>query len=210
MVHNLSKNSKALRRRERERLKKRDEIKEIAAKIFAKKGFYKTKMTDISRAMDYSVGFIYELFQSKEDLYLEVVMDKMTEFKRALKKSLEEPTAEKKLEKFIENYFKFFQKEKDFFRIYMQEHITFGKKRGIMLREKLLPEFKECFGYLLKVVEEGVREGSFKKGNTLIAAAVILGALHFLVYFWITGFLNMNFEVLKKESTEKLKSVVLK
>lgn len=48
-------------------------IQKTALEIFYKKGYLKTKMSDIAKEMDMSVGNIYTYFKNKEELFYTVV-----------------------------------------------------------------------------------------------------------------------------------------
>jgi AcrR family transcriptional regulator len=51
----------------------RVKIMEHALKMFSKRGYYHTRMTDIASDMGVSKGAIYEYFQSKEQLFIEAM-----------------------------------------------------------------------------------------------------------------------------------------
>ncbi len=68
----------SLSRKERERLFKRYEILNSAVKLFAKKGYDGTKLEDIAEAAEFGKGTIYNYFETKEDIYLEII-DRVTE-----------------------------------------------------------------------------------------------------------------------------------
>ena len=55
--------------------KRKGEIINAAVKIFSDKGFYKTKVKDITDALDMSTGTFYIYFTNKEDLFLEAIDD---------------------------------------------------------------------------------------------------------------------------------------
>lgn len=61
-------------RKERERLQKRNNIIDAAERVFFSKGYDTTKMDDIADEAEYSKGTLYLHFNSKEELYLEIVV----------------------------------------------------------------------------------------------------------------------------------------
>lgn len=73
----LEKN-KSLTRKERERLLKRFEILEAAANLFASKGFDGTKLEDIAEAAEFGKGTLYNYFENKEEIYVEII-DRITD-----------------------------------------------------------------------------------------------------------------------------------
>ena len=55
--------------------RRKNEIISAAVKIFSDKGFYKTKVKDITDSLDMSTGTFYIYFKNKEDLFLEAIDD---------------------------------------------------------------------------------------------------------------------------------------
>ena len=55
--------------------RRKNEIISAAVKIFSDKGFYKTKVKDITDSLDMSTGTFYIYFNNKEDLFLEAIDD---------------------------------------------------------------------------------------------------------------------------------------
>lgn len=62
------------RRREMERLRKKEEIIDAAEQIYFQKGYNKTTMDDIASELELTKPALYRYFNSKEDLYLAVVL----------------------------------------------------------------------------------------------------------------------------------------
>jgi len=64
-----------LPRREREKLRQRGEILEIALNLFAEKGFHGVSMHEVAGKAEFAIGTLYKFFQSKEDLYKALVLE---------------------------------------------------------------------------------------------------------------------------------------
>ena len=62
-------------RRQRRQKRRREEILDVAACIFAEKGYTDTKITEIAEALDIADGTLYNYFSSKRDILL-AIMDK--------------------------------------------------------------------------------------------------------------------------------------
>lgn len=60
-------------RRQRRFVKRREEILDVAACIFAEKGYGDTKVTEIAEALDIADGTLYNYFDSKRDILLAIV-----------------------------------------------------------------------------------------------------------------------------------------
>jgi TetR/AcrR family transcriptional regulator len=60
---------KKMSRKERERQRHRSEIMSAAEKVFSSKGYHDTSIQDIARVAEFSVGTLYNFFESKEALF---------------------------------------------------------------------------------------------------------------------------------------------
>lgn len=62
----------------------RDAIVSAAERVFARSGFYETKMAEIAREAGVGVGTLYNYFESKEVIFAEIVVDRQAEFDRTV------------------------------------------------------------------------------------------------------------------------------
>ena len=60
-------------RRQRRFAKRREEILDVAARVFAEKGYNDTKITEIAEALDIADGTLYNYFDSKRDILLAII-----------------------------------------------------------------------------------------------------------------------------------------
>jgi TetR/AcrR family fatty acid metabolism transcriptional regulator len=60
-------------RRQRRFVKRREEILDVAACVFAEKGYGDTKITEIAEALDIADGTLYNYFDSKRDILLAIM-----------------------------------------------------------------------------------------------------------------------------------------
>ncbi|MFN5308356.1 MAG: TetR/AcrR family transcriptional regulator, partial [Candidatus Kapaibacterium sp.] len=59
--------------------KKKKYLITIATDVFSKKGFHATKMSEIAEAAGVAKGTLYEYFSTKEDLFLAIYDEWITE-----------------------------------------------------------------------------------------------------------------------------------
>ena len=74
---NLPSDRERTKRKEKEFQFRRSGILQEAQKVFAAKGFYNTTIVEIAQASGFAVGTLYQFFQSKEELYMAMVAEKM-------------------------------------------------------------------------------------------------------------------------------------
>jgi AcrR family transcriptional regulator len=66
---------RSLGRRERERVRHRQEILDASCVVFSEKGYRNTTIADISKRSEFSIASIYKHFESKEDIYHSLIED---------------------------------------------------------------------------------------------------------------------------------------
>ena len=72
-------------RRQREKEQRRITILRAAEDVFVRRGVAETTMDDIARAAEVSKGTLYLYFKSKDDLYLTIATDAVSELLEALR-----------------------------------------------------------------------------------------------------------------------------
>lgn len=156
---------------------------ETAAEIFARKGYHRTTVEEIARAVGVAKGTIYYHFANKEDLYLAVIREGVYLFKKQLNIALAAASSPPdKISRLIEGQLHFFNQEKDFVFLYLKELFSTGPGR-----DALSEMLTGCLKLIRNVVEDGIRNGSFKAVDPEIATSVLFGmvalsALHYLSY----------------------------
>ena len=85
---------KKLTRKQREKQRHRQEILQAALRLFSHKGFHNVSMQDIAKESEFAVGSLYNFFNSKESLYLELLGDCYHKVIRQLLDIFDEPVSE--------------------------------------------------------------------------------------------------------------------
>ena len=109
--HGMQSMKKATRK-EREKQRHSEEIMRAAENVFADKGYAHAKMSDIAEAAEFSVGYIYNMWKSKKDLYLSVLGSKMKDFGAYIdEKIAATDNPHLKIDLLIDAHFSFFEKQ---------------------------------------------------------------------------------------------------
>ncbi|HJZ86040.1 MAG TPA: TetR/AcrR family transcriptional regulator [Polyangia bacterium] len=154
---------------------KRERILEAAIRVFAGKGFFNSKVSEIAREAGVADGTIYLYFKSKDDLLISLFEDRMERINQALRERLpREPSAEAKLRRFIEMHLDLVEKHRALVEVLTVELRQSAK----FMREYKNPKFGEFLRLLAAIIEDGQRAGELRAGvpPTLVARA-IFGAL---------------------------------
>jgi AcrR family transcriptional regulator len=163
--------------------RKKNSIILSALKLFSKKGFYNTTISEISKNMGISVGSIYNYFPSKKSLAkasIKFVTRKLASDLRYINDK--DISQKEKIYQFVEEYFIFIRKHPEmieyFFRVYLSNRELFCDEEdcGFSLAKEFIDEIE-------RLVDEGVKKGEFKERNFYVAFSLvsgILGAMTFL------------------------------
>ena len=173
-------------RRAREYLAHRKEILLAAEKVFADRGFFTTKMTDIAYRAEFGTGTLYKYFKSKEDLYFTLIDEKMEEFNQLVKAVFSQKTTSiKKIEKVLRLLSEFIERNRDFFRIYISEMNRFEWTIKDDLGKAIYKKMVAYIKILSEVLKQGVKEGEFKSMSSLDLAHALVGIVNSLVFEWL-------------------------
>jgi AcrR family transcriptional regulator len=166
-------------RRNREKLKRRQEIADAAKKVFARKGFKGATMEDIAREAELSPGTLYLYVKSKDELFASLNLQFIDFIKAKMDRLLANSDlkpAEKVSEMktiFLELY------EFDPFTFNFLIHLQTGGDLENFSPE-FLSEIKERSGRgvrsIAAIFEEGIRKGAFSGEASPIALADIVWA----------------------------------
>ena len=153
----------------------REKILESAADEFARSGFAKTNIDNISVNAGFGKGTIYNYFKNKLDLFLAIVTkytaDLIAEIELAIK-NISDPV--EKMKQVIAIDFHFISKNRDLCTIILKESYTVDKNRQKDFLEATYPIFK----IYSDLIAEGVATGCY--GHDIdpnISAASIMGMI---------------------------------
>ncbi len=116
---------------------RRDQLLLVARRIFADKGFQATTMDDIAKEAGFTKPILYQYFDSKVELYREIVNQTAEKLMRSLRANVDAAeTPRAKIEVAFRVYFEMVVSETDAFRIlFLQSHEgeTKGDLRAVEL-----------------------------------------------------------------------------
>lgn len=164
---------------------KRERILRAAVKVFAKKGFYASRVSEIAKAAGVADGTIYLYFDSKDDV-LESLFEDRTErlltVLRAELAKLTDPPA--RLRRLIELQLGLLEGQRE-----LAEVITVNLRQSTrLLRQYGSKRFVEYLELMGAVVSEGQRTGHFRDDvSPRVMARALFGALDGVTLTWALG-----------------------
>jgi TetR/AcrR family fatty acid metabolism transcriptional regulator len=162
---------------------KREAILRSAIKVFAQKGYFNSKVSDIAKEAGIADGTVYLYFKSKEEILHSVFDRAMEEFIAEGKREIAAiETADGRLQRIAQLHLEKLGADRDLAVVFQVE------LRG---STKFMEEFSgggfaEYLDIIKKTIEEGQKTGVFRRDLKAITGAKILyGALDEMVTNWI-------------------------
>ncbi|HEX8286595.1 MAG TPA: TetR/AcrR family transcriptional regulator [Pyrinomonadaceae bacterium] len=162
---------------------KREAILRAAVKVFARKGFFNSKVADIAKEAGIADGTVYLYFKSKDEILHSVFDRAMSEFISEGKREIadiDEPDA--KLQKIARLHLERLSADRDLAIVFQVE------LRG---STKFMEEFSgggfaEYLDIIRQTIIEGQKQGIFRQDlKPIVCAKIFYGALDEMVTNWI-------------------------
>ncbi len=153
-----------LPRRERERLRQRQEILATALDLFSQKGYHNVSMHEIAAKAEFAIGTLYKFFQNKEDLYKTLVLERCDDFAAGLCRAMEQSDDEvEKLRHYVRFRSDRFRNNLPFVRLFLAESrgIGFNLKAG--LDDEVRKRYYDILERLASVFASGIDKKLFRK-----------------------------------------------
>ncbi len=161
-----------LSRKERERLQHKQEILDTSLQLFSKQGFHNVSMQQIAEASEFSVGTLYNFFNSKEALFEELINNCGERIIETLVSVLDAPGTEvERLTNFFRYACTLLEENTQFIKLYVSELGTRGAKFSQQHEKK---NFDAMLNIRLEqILADGIRNGYFRRVDPVITAKAI-------------------------------------
>lgn len=162
---------------------KRESILRAATRVFARNGYFNSKVADIARAAEVADGTVYLYFKSKEEILHSIFDQNMAEAiasGRVLIEKLDDPG--EKLRRIAMLHLERLGSDRDLAVVFQVELRGSTK----FMQEFSAAGFAEYLGLLRKTFEEGQRSGVFRKDlSAKLVSKILFGALDEMATNWI-------------------------
>jgi TetR/AcrR family fatty acid metabolism transcriptional regulator len=162
---------------------KREAILKAAIKVFARKGFFNSKVADVAGAAGIADGTVYLYFKSKDEILHSVFDRAMEEFISEGKREIAEiEEADKRLRRIAELHLEKLGADRDLAVVFQVELRGSTK----FMEEFSAAGFAEYLGIIHQTIEDGQKTGVFRKDlNATVCSKILFGALDEMVTNWI-------------------------
>jgi TetR/AcrR family fatty acid metabolism transcriptional regulator len=164
---------------------KPQQIIEAAIRVFARNGYYNSRVSDIAREAGIASGTIYLYFRTKEEILVTLFREKMAAFVAHLRREIAgetDPVA--KIRRLVELHFTVLEQSPALAEV-VQVELRQGQK---FFRGASAHEVSAYFELIGSVLEEGVAAGRFHADLPVkVATKVLFGAMDQMATSWVLG-----------------------
>ena len=178
----------SLTRRELEKAEHRQLVLEAAEAVFARKGYHEATVQEIAEGAEFSVGSIYNMFQSKTDILAELIAMRTEEFTADVEARMgREQDVLGKVRAAIAAKMDFFRRRQQFFLIFgtFREHGRLAHAPG--LPEELRRRYWDYLARLADLLAEGIREGALVAEDPMALALCMEGMTNAAIAYSLHG-----------------------
>lgn len=165
-------------RREREKLRQRQEILDVALQLFSEKGYHNVSMHEIAKEAEFAIGTLYKFFRNKEDLYQALILQLSDRFHGALKAVVQRDAEEvETLREYVRIKGELFRNNAPAIRLYFAE--TRGVKFNVMagVEQEIRKRYRTTLSSLGSVFERGMNRKRFRRVAAPFHLAVALDSI---------------------------------
>ena len=162
---------------------RRDELLEAAVRVFARKGYHTSRVSDIAAEARVSHGLVYHYFASKEDVLETIFRENWGPIAVAIGEIAEsDETAQEQLRKVATLVLHAWRRDPETVRVLVREI-----SRSPVLQERI-GEFQQAFDALERVIVRGQERGELDRAlEPRFATFALWGMLDEVLTGWVLG-----------------------
>src|SRR5262245_40134647 len=164
---------------------KPQQIIDAAIRVFARSGYYNSRVSDIAREAGIASGTIYLYFKTKDDILVRLFREKMAQWVTHARGELAaevDPLA--RIRRLVSLHFTVLEANPDLAEV-VQVELRQGHK---FFRGASAHEVSAYFELIASVLEEGVAAGCFRADLPVkVATKVLFGAMDQMATSWVLG-----------------------
>jgi TetR/AcrR family fatty acid metabolism transcriptional regulator len=160
-------------------------IVDAAIRVFARNGYYNSRVSDIAREAGIASGTIYLYFKTKDEILVTLFREKMAEWvAHARREIAAEVDAVAKIRRLVALHFTVLEKNPELAEV-VQVELRQGHK---FFRGASAHEVSAYFTLIASVLEDGIAAGQFRRDVPVkVATKMLFGAMDQLATSWVLG-----------------------
>jgi AcrR family transcriptional regulator len=179
-------NDKKLSRKEREYLWHRELILNAAEALFSRKGYHDTSVEEIAERAEFSVGYLYKIFENKKDIYQKLIDWRGDEYYQDVFRRIDEASgAKEKLLAVLQCKLEFFERHRQFFGIFANFVSRSDSGPPPLVCEEFRQRYLSYQDKLEEIFSIGMDAGVFKCYEPSLAILALEGMTNAIIGRWI-------------------------
>jgi TetR/AcrR family fatty acid metabolism transcriptional regulator len=164
---------------------KPQQIIDAAIRVFARTGYYNSRVSDIAREAGIASGTIYLYFRTKDEILVTLFREKMAQWVALVRREIgTERGAEAKIRKLVALHFTVLEGDPDLAEV-VQVELRQGQK---FFRGASAHEVSAYFDLIGSVLQEGIAAGQIRADLPVkIATKMLFGAMDQMATSWVLG-----------------------
>ncbi|MBS3788656.1 TetR/AcrR family transcriptional regulator [Candidatus Bipolaricaulota bacterium] len=149
-------------------------IREAATKIISRQGYFQTRPKDIASEAGVSVGTIYNYYDSKQEILVDIFAEELSDRKDFYRKlSRRDLPLVEQIKRILKRHFSRLSNHKELMRVIIQERF----KPGSGLGNKLNQSYSEAIKYIEQLIEEAMDKDQIRPCDPRIVASALFGSV---------------------------------
>ncbi len=164
---------------------KPQQIIEAAIRVFARNGYYHSRVSDIAREAGIASGTIYLYFKTKDEILVTLFREKMAAWVAFVRGEIAgEPDAVARLRRLVALHFRVLEQNPDLAEV-VQVELRQGQK---FFRGASAHEVSSYFALIQSVLEQGMAAGQIREDvPAKVATKMLFGAMDQMATSWVLG-----------------------
>ncbi len=164
---------------------KPQQIVDAAVRVFARHGYYQSRVSDIAREAGIASGTIYLYFKTKDEILVTLFREKMAEWVAFVRREIAgETDAIAKLRRLVALHFRVLENDPALAEV-VQVELRQGQK---FFRGASAHEVSAYFTLIGSILEEGIAAGQIRGDVPVkLATKMLFGAMDQLATSWVLG-----------------------
>lgn len=164
---------------------KPQQIIDAAIRVFARTGYYNSRVSDIAREAGIASGTIYLYFKTKDEILVTLFRERMAEWVAFVRHEIAEvPDPLAKIRRLVALHFSVLEKNPDLAEV-VQVELRQGHK---FFRGASAHEVSSYFALIGGVLEEGIASGQIHRDLPVkLATKMLFGAMDQVATSWVLG-----------------------
>jgi TetR/AcrR family fatty acid metabolism transcriptional regulator len=160
-------------------------IIDAAIRVFARNGYYNSRVSDIAREAGIASGTIYHYFKTKDEILVTLFRERMADWVAHVRREIAgQPDAVAKIHRLVALHFQVLESNPDLAEV-VQVELRQGQK---FFRGASAHEVSAYFALIASVLEEGVAAGQIRHDLPVnVATKMLFGAMDQVATSWVLG-----------------------